>query len=606
MKKTIFTSIIIIFLAPLLIYADSGLGNNSFSPPLAYELNSMKIIPDVMGKINTLEYKGNSFRNVIMQVDSFPNFPGFPLHLSGSSFEGGILCNMNSDNNLEIVYNTSYSVNVVKIDGTPVTGWPKSISPYAIQGAPAFGDIDGDGQGEIVVTTAGLNSGGYIYAWHKDGSVVSGFPVSHGYTTRTPVLADIDNDGKMEIIVSLRSYPIGSEYVYKGNGTVYPGWPKTLNHVPASSAAVGDIDGDGFPEIIAESYIAIYAWKSNGDSIPGFPFLLPGSESLSYSSPVLADVDGDGFREIIFGTHNTSSGGGKVFILKKDGSVLTGWPNSVGNWIYGPPSIGYIDNDNILDITVGDQVLSANPSDFAYAWNKNGTLLSGFPIGPINAINNQISLIDLNNDNHTDLMFDDNTTDLNGHGKYLAYKYDGTPLPGWPIVTTGTTFFQTPCFGNVNNSGILDIVGGSLESPSSNTYTDIYLWNTSLPYNPSKIITPVWQYNTRHNGVYGDNDLVKIEEPSTNVPEDFSLAQNYPNPFNPSTTIEYRLPSSARFVTLEVYDELGQKLSTLVSGIQNGGSYKVTWDGSKYSSGVYFYKLSTGNFSDTKKMLMIK
>jgi len=83
---------------------------------------------------------------------------------------------------------------------------------------------------------------------------------------------------------------------------------------------------------------------------------------------------------------------------------MSGWPKQVNNWIYGPPSVGFIDNDNILDIAVGDQVLSSNPSDYVYGWNKNGTPLTGFPIGPLNAINNQILLADVNNDNLTELI----------------------------------------------------------------------------------------------------------------------------------------------------------------------------------------------------------
>ena len=72
---------------------------------------------------------------------------------------------------------------------------------------------------------------------------------------------------------------------------MYPGWPKPINHVPASSAAVGDITGDGIPEIIAESYTSLYAWDRDGNLLPGFPFVLPGDYKNSYSSPVLADVN---------------------------------------------------------------------------------------------------------------------------------------------------------------------------------------------------------------------------------------------------------------------------------------------------------------------------
>ena len=371
-----------------------------------YIYSQGRIIPDVMNNVNVLDNFTETTFSV--KADSLPVYPGFPLTLSGNCFEGGIYCNMDSDPELEIVFNTGYNVNAININGTQVPGWPKTVSSYALEGSPAFGDIDGDGQGEIVVTNHGATSGGYIHAFKKNGTVVTGFPINHGYSTRTPVLADLNGDNVMEIIVNKRIYPLGEVWVYKGDATVYPGWPKSIGHVPASSSAVGDINGDGSPEIVSEAYNALYVWKANGDSLPGFPFIMPNGDVNSYSSPVLVDVNGDNIREIIFGTHVTG-GGGYVYILKNDGTIYPNWPKPVSYWIYGPPAVGYIDNDNILDVAVGDQVMSASPVDMVYAWSINGTPLSGFPIGPLNAINNQIILADLDNDNNTELMFDDNT-----------------------------------------------------------------------------------------------------------------------------------------------------------------------------------------------------
>ena len=96
---------------------------------------------------------------------------------------------------------------------------------------------------------------------------------------------------------------------------------KSINHVPASSSAVGDITGDGVPEIVAESYSSLFAWKNNGDTISGFPFTMPNGDVNSYSSPVLADVDNDNIREIVFGTH-VLGGGGYVYILKNNATIL--------------------------------------------------------------------------------------------------------------------------------------------------------------------------------------------------------------------------------------------------------------------------------------------
>ena len=85
----------------------------------------------------------------------------------------------------------------------------------------------------------------------------------------------------------------------------------------------------------------------------------------------------------------------------------------------------------------------------------------------------------------------------------------------------------------------------------------------------------------------------------------FRLNQNYPNPFNPTTTIIYSLSKTA-FVTLKIFDGLGREVTTLVSENKLPGMYEAKFDGTKLSSGVYFYKLTAGNFVDTKKLILIK
>jgi len=85
----------------------------------------------------------------------------------------------------------------------------------------------------------------------------------------------------------------------------------------------------------------------------------------------------------------------------------------------------------------------------------------------------------------------------------------------------------------------------------------------------------------------------------------FELSQNYPNPFNPVTSIQYSV-SSRQFVTLKVYDALGNEIMTLVNEEKPAGNYEVEFNGTGFSSGVYFYKLSAGSFVETKKMILMK
>jgi hypothetical protein len=95
------------------------------------------------------------------------------------------------------------------------------------------------------------------------------------------------------------------------------------------------------------------------------------------------------------------------------------------------------------------------------------------------------------------------------------------------------------------------------------------------------------------------------EASNSSLPTVFALQQNYPNPFNPSTTIKYDLPKETR-VKLVVYDILGREVSTLVDETQKSGSYRVVWNANRFASGVYLYRLQAGNYSSTKKLLLLK
>ncbi|MBK9096982.1 MAG: T9SS type A sorting domain-containing protein [bacterium] len=98
---------------------------------------------------------------------------------------------------------------------------------------------------------------------------------------------------------------------------------------------------------------------------------------------------------------------------------------------------------------------------------------------------------------------------------------------------------------------------------------------------------------------------VGYSENPNSIPANFYLSQNYPNPFNPSTVIGYQLPVSGN-VTLKVYDSLGREVATLVDEYVVAGSYEIEFDASKLSSGVYLYKLTAGNFTNSKKLLLLK
>ncbi|MDP2209377.1 MAG: T9SS type A sorting domain-containing protein, partial [Bacteroidota bacterium] len=114
-------------------------------------------------------------------------------------------------------------------------------------------------------------------------------------------------------------------------------------------------------------------------------------------------------------------------------------------------------------------------------------------------------------------------------------------------------------------------------------------------------------------GTYGDGIwrrslseiITSVEQIYSHIPEKFALNQNYPNPFNPTTTIQFDLPK-ASFVTLKVYNVLGQEVAILVNEKREAGRYEVEFNASALSSSVYFYRLVAGDFMAVKKFILMK
>lgn len=102
-----------------------------------------------------------------------------------------------------------------------------------------------------------------------------------------------------------------------------------------------------------------------------------------------------------------------------------------------------------------------------------------------------------------------------------------------------------------------------------------------------------------------DTKVLGIERPEPAIPDEYSLSQNYPNPFNPVTTIEYSIANPDR-VKLEIFDILGRQVAELVDSDQNVGTYKVFWNAGGFASGVYFYRISAGEFAEVRKLVVLK
>jgi len=107
---------------------------------------------------------------------------------------------------------------------------------------------------------------------------------------------------------------------------------------------------------------------------------------------------------------------------------------------------------------------------------------------------------------------------------------------------------------------------------------------------------------------------IGINPIASEIPDSYNLYQNFPNPFNPVTKIKFDLPKSnltpggakGLFIRLAIYDVLGKEINAVVSQQLKPGSYEVEWDGSNYPNGVYFYKLTAGDYAETRKMVLVK
>jgi hypothetical protein len=124
------------------------------------------------------------------------------------------------------------------------------------------------------------------------------------------------------------------------------------------------------------------------------------------------------------------------------------------------------------------------------------------------------------------------------------------------------------------------------------------------------VINGMQTSSTKQVAYSPNNPPIGITQLGTNVPEEFRLFQNYPNPFNPSTKIRFDIKKenrgSGQNITLTIYDELGREITKLVNESLSPGVYEVDWNDENLPGGVYYYRLTAGNYTVSRKMLLIK
>ncbi|MEI7483100.1 MAG: T9SS type A sorting domain-containing protein [Ignavibacteriota bacterium] len=186
--------------------------------------------------------------------------------------------------------------------------------------------------------------------------------------------------------------------------------------------------------------------------------------------------------------------------------------------------------------------------------------------------------------------------------------YSGT----YAVQDTGWQFinFQNPNFWYQQNTNLL--VEICFHNTSYTEYSYVYAtqaigmtWGYYMDNIPGCTMTGGSMQTKRPNIIFFINPIVGANGNSNNIPDKYILYQNYPNPFNPVTKINYNIPKNG-FVSLRVYDMLGREIRTLVNEEKPAGSYSVDFNATEFSTGVYFYKLESKEFTDVKRMLLIK
>ena len=309
--------------------------------------------------------------------------------------------------------------------------------PRIMRATPAAADFNGDGFKELIVPTddgrlfvIGWNGSAWVVLWSR--SVVLDInaanppnPTPDTRITSAVAVADLDLDGKLEIVLPTGGLPQdgknGGMLVYGYNApwnfSIKGNWPQPkLDEVGSgpgfgspdgkwdgifSTAAVGDIDGDGDLEIVWEGEDRrIHAYHHDGSVVNGWPLYRwpPHLDPLArggISSPAIGDLDGDGVHDVIVGgtspqcipspTDGCGSGANysvaPVWAIRGDSTLIPGWPKYVPQWIDSSPALGDLDGDGHLDVVVGTgrQGISGTGGRNVFAWDRFGNPLPGWP-----------------------------------------------------------------------------------------------------------------------------------------------------------------------------------------------------------------------------------
>ncbi len=239
--------------------------------------------------------------------------------------------------------------------GTEVAGWPQHLAA-PVRGTPTLVDLTGDGMRNIVAGTLS----GCVYAWDAGGTPLAGWPVCVSDAVFTlPIAAGTTSNAAATVLVAQSND--NRLFAWNRAGVPQAGWPIQLagTSLPAAPVIV-DLTLDGWMEVIAASGTKLYAFRSNGTLLAGWPQSLP---ARIVGSPLVADIDGQGTNEIA-----VPCADGRLYAFTPAGTAVAGWPHVVGPAFGGTPVIGDTGGDGVPDI------VASTDDGWLTAWPLPGAL----------------------------------------------------------------------------------------------------------------------------------------------------------------------------------------------------------------------------------------
>jgi len=474
-------------------------------------------------------------------------------------------------------------------DQTRSESMTTDIVPYAITpnwncdlrmqvGGLSAGDLNGDGDIDLAVgcyhsqsyppypdwrNFVLYNTGGRLQA------TPSWWSLDSASTTEIKI-ADFNNDGYPDIFSANGDYSLTPDVIYFGqpNASISraPGWIAT-NSTWSTGAAVCDFDHDGDIDVATSNqaaspdpYRPVCIFVNNNGSLETSPSWTTPVEEIS-SAIIWGDMNHDGWEDLAVSKWvNFNS----CVYLNDQGNVQTS-PCWTGNTTQGQKGIGWgdIDGDGFPELAISGSI----PTQL---YDNDSGALGTSPIWQSQNASHgsqDMAWADVDEDGDPDLATVEFST---GHLRiYLNREgvLDQTPSWQYDSPSVGTAL----AFADINGDNHVDLIMGVSGQPCVSVF-----------------------YST----------LTSIEDMG-NLPERSFLAQNYPNPFNAKTVIRYSLLTQA-YVIIDIFDILGKKIETLEQGFRQAGNDQVIWDANNQPSGIYFYRLTAGDYSESHRMVLMK